>query len=264
MFDRFGMALFAGIAGLLSVIVGWLVTARLFALARKTRAVPEQLLAVAFGGLFCVGYPMAGASRAPGLEMTNEGALLFAIGAIGMIVGASALGRFPYVVFRPGNRWAALLSFVLAALGVVGGIGCAVSVMAATTREAMIANIQSWALALMISILAIYAWNAFESFRYYRIMKRREKLGLANAETTHRFLLWAIASACSVLSIGSIAAIRATGVPILSSLPMSILSSTTLVTTTCWWLAFFMPDAYRRRVLGVDPEDAADENADAA
>ena len=264
MFDKSGMALFAGIAGLLSVIVGWLVTVRLFALARKTRAVPEQLLAVAFGGLFCVGYPMAGASRAPGLEMTTEGALLFTIGSIGMIVGASALGRFPYVVFRPGNRWAALLSFVLAALGVIGGLGCAASVVFATSREAMIANIQSWALALMISIMAIYGWNAFESFRYYGIMKRREKLGLANAETTHRFRLWAIASGCSVVSIGSIAVIRASGVPILSSMPMSIISCTTLVTTTCWWLAFFMPDGYRRRVLGIQPESASDGSADPA
>lgn len=171
------MALFAGVAGLLSVIVSWLVTARLFALARKTRGVPERLLAIAFGGLFCVGYPMAGASRAPGLEMTNEGALLFTIGAIGMIIGASALGRFPFIVFRPGDRWAAVLSFFLGGLGVVGGLGCAGAVVFAKSREAMIVDIQIWALALMVSILMIYGWNAFESFRYYGIMKRREKIG---------------------------------------------------------------------------------------
>jgi len=66
------MALFVGITGLISVLVGWLVTRRLI--------------------------------------MTNEGALFFAIGSIGMVIGITALGRFPRVAFRPNVAVAKLFS----------------------------------------------------------------------------------------------------------------------------------------------------------
>ncbi len=247
------MMIFAGITGVIAVVAGWLVTFRLFALARRSRAVPERLLAVAFGGLFCVGYPMAGASRAPALALTAEGSLLFMLGAIGMVVGVSALGRFPYVVFRPGVTWARMLAVAIALSGGVGGLGCAVAVTFARTREEMVANIQVWALALVGAVCGAYLWNAVESIRYYRNMKRRVPLGLATVENTHRFLLWALASGTSVVAVAAIGVIRASGTAILNPTPMAIISCTTFVTSTCWCLAFFMPDAYRRVVLAEEP-----------
>ena len=247
--------IFAGLSGLVAVAAGWLVTWRLFALARRTRAVPERLLALAFGGLFCVGYPLAGASRAPGLALTHEGSLLFAMGAIGMVVGVSALGRFPYVVFRPDTPWARGLAVLIAVSGSAGGIGCAVAVTRASTQTEMVRNIQVWALALVGAVFAAYLWNALESLRYYGNMKRRVALGLATRETTHRFLLWALASGASVVSLASIMVIRASGGAILDPIPMAIISCTTFVTTTCWCLAFFMPESYRRGVLGAEPGD---------
>ena len=60
---------------------------KLFALARRTGAVPERLLATGFAGLFGVGYPLGAASRAPGLGQTHEGALIFAIAVLGMVTG---------------------------------------------------------------------------------------------------------------------------------------------------------------------------------
>lgn len=245
------MAIFAGITGLVSVIVGCFVTWRLFALARRTRAVPERLLAVSFLGLSCVGFPLTGASRAPGMVMTHEGALLFALGSIGMVVGIAALSRFPYVVFRPGRRGAAGLALAISACGAIGGAGAATVVAVATTREAMIADIQPWTIALMASVAGAYGWNAVESLHYYRKMKRRAALGLANAETTHRFLLWALASGAAVGSILVMIGMRAAGLPILAPLGASLIACTSCVATICWWLAFFMPDAYRRKVLGV-------------
>lgn len=252
-FDTHPMTVFAGLAGSISVLVGWLVTARLFGLARQTRAVPESLLAIAFGGLFCVGYPLAGASRAPGLHMTNEGSLLFALGAIGMVIGVAALGRFPYVVFRPGESWASLLSAAITTFGAIGGLGCAGVVANANTAEAMVSEIQPWAVTLMAAVALSFFWNALESSRYFVSMKRRLALGLAHPETTHRFLLWAIASWCTFAAVGTILAMRASGIAILATLPMTIISCSALVASTCWWLAFFMPDAYRSRVLGIAP-----------
>ncbi len=246
------MTVFAAITGLVSVLVGWLVTARLFSLARRSRQEPERLLALTFGGLFCVGYPLSGASRAPGLTGTHEGALLFTLGALGMVVGIVALGRFPLVVFRPTSLWARVLSIAITLLGAAGGLGCAIAVAGADTRAEMVSRIEWPAIALCASVGAAFAWNAAESFRYWRIMKKRLALELARADTTHRFLLWGLASTASAFLALSILSIRAAGTPILSPAPMAIMTCSTLVTSSCWWLAFFMPAAYRRRVLGLD------------
>ena len=255
------MALFAGISTLLSILVGWGVTARLFALARRSRAVPERLLAIAFGGLFCVGFPLAGTSRAPAMIMTNEGSLLYAMGSIGMVVGISALARFPYFVFRAGKRWASLLSVAIGVTGACGGIGAAWVVAFAPTREAMAAGIQPWALALVTAVLASCLWNGLESIAYYEKMKKRAALGLSTPETTHRFLLWGLASMLSVVGAAAMITIRAAGLPIMAPLGGSIIVCTTFATAVCWWLAFFMPDAYRRRFLGIDPSTAEVEGS---
>ncbi|MBB84637.1 MAG: hypothetical protein CL931_12575 [Deltaproteobacteria bacterium] len=250
------MARFAGISALLSILVGWGVTARLFALARHSRAAPERLLAIAFGGLFCVGFPLASASRAPAMIMTNEGLLLYAMGSIGMVVGISALARFPYVVFRAGRRWAPLLSIAIGVTGAVGGLGAAWVVAFAPTRETMVAGIQPWTLPLVTAALASCLWNGLESIAYYGKMKKCAALGLSNPETTHRFLLWGLASILSVVGAAAMITIRAAGLPIMAPLGGSIIACTTFATAACWWRAFFMRDAYPRIFLGIDPSSA--------
>lgn len=247
------MAVFAGITGGIALVLGWIVTIRLFALARRSGRAPERLLATSFGGLFCVGFPLSAAGRIPALDTTTEGALLFTLGAIGIATGVAALGRFPYVVFRPGRLWARLLSAGIALGGVVAGAGIAWAATTAETPLVQRARIESWAVLLMTTICLAYLWNALESSEYYRRMRRRRALGLATADTTHRFLLWAVASWASAVPIAAISLMRSFGTPILTPLPISLIGCTTLVTSTCWWLAFFMPDAYRRRVL--DPSD---------
>ena len=87
-------------------------------------------------------------------------------------------------------------------------------------------------------------------------MKKRAALGLSNPETTHRFLLWGLASILSVVGAAAMITIRAAGLPIMASLGGSIIACTTFATSVCWWLAFFMPEAYRRRFLGIGPSSA--------
>lgn len=251
------MSLFAAIAGLVSVLVGWLVTLRVFALARRTRALPERLLAIGFGGLFCVGYPLAGASRAPGLAATNEGALLFAIGAIGLVTGIIALALFPHVVFRPGRWWARALSLAISLIGTIAGIGSTTAVARALTPAEIVAQVQPWAILLMASLGACFLWQCIESTLYYRNMRRRLVLGLVSPATTHRFLLWALASGFALAPVATVGVLRATGVAILSSGPAMIIAGASLVTSLCWWLAFFMPKAYRIHVVGEPAERAS-------
>jgi hypothetical protein len=242
------MIALTAIAGSFSLIVGWLVTAKLFALARRTGAQPERLLATAFGGLFCVGYPLGAASRFPGLAGTHQGSLIYALAAIGIVVGVAALNRFPQVVFRPGRRWAEILSGVAATAGVIAGLGSIVAVAGAESTEDAVRRMGPWALALLFSIGTPFLWNAIESALYYSDMKKRLALGLSDPSTTHRFLLWAIASSAASVEILVTAAIRASGIAILSPLPMTIIAVGALVSAACWALAFFMPEGYRARL----------------
>ena len=54
-------------------------------------------------------------------------------------------------------------------------------------------------------------------------------------------------------------AVRLAGQPILSPGPMALIATCALVTWACWSLAFFMPDVYRRHVLGEHPTDATEQ-----
>jgi hypothetical protein len=124
-----------------------------------------------------------------------------------------------------------------------------VAVASSDSRAEVVSSIGPWALGLFASIGLPFLWNAVESTLYHHRMRRRLALGLADASTTHRFALWAIASwAASGLVVG-LAGLRSVGVPILSSFPMLTIALTALLCSACWWLAFFMPDAYRRRLL---------------
>lgn len=249
----------AAFACTVSLVLGCFISIRLFALARRTGAQPERLLAIAFGSLTCIGYPLAGLSRAPGLSETSEGSLIFALGIVAMAVGIFCFARFPAIVFRPTNSWAAVLSFGIATAGALSGIACAIAVATADTRAEVVAAIQPGALGLMASVGWALSWNAVESFLYYAKMKRRIPLGLADVTTTHRFLLWGIAGAFGSMQILVIIAIRASGLPILSPIPAMVVSMTALVTSLFWWTAFFMPESYKSLLEGGRKSSSAAE-----
>ena len=246
------MLVLAGFASLVSVVLGWRISLRLLGLARRTGGRPERVLAVAFGALFCMGYPLSVLSRAPGIAGTPWSPAIFCAGLGSMAVGIFGFARFPAIVFRPGVAWARALSFAVAALGGVSAVASGHAVATGTSRAEVIAAIQPGALGLTTAVGLALVWNAAESFVYYGQMKRRLALGLAEVETTHRFLLWAIAGACGALQVFVIIAIRASGQPILAPAPALVISLTSLVTSGCWWIGFFMPDFYRDR-LGKGP-----------
>ncbi len=242
------MFVFAAIAGGISFVAVCFLTAKLFALARQTGAAPAGLLATACAGILCVGYPLAALSGAPGLLGTTEGSLIFAISVIGIVTGQCAISRIPLIVFRPGKAWAKALSRAAIVFAAVAGIGSVVVVTSATNHVEMAESVRPWALALFGAIGIPMLWNAIESSLYYRLMRGRLVIGLADATETHRILLWAVASWALSIQIVALLAIRASGLPILAPLPMALIAISALVGTTFWGLGFLMPDFYRARL----------------
>ena len=88
-----------------------------------------------------------------------------------------------------------------------------------------------------------------EATIYWRKMQRRRQLGLADAVTTQRFLLWGF-GACAAFGIFAIQMARTavTGQLGPSQLTRDAASVLGLVTAVFVWTAFFPPASYRRWV----------------
>lgn len=187
-------------------------------------------------------FPEAGA-----LTATCTGAA--ALGWIFHNLGVMSFLRFTVMVFRAGERWA---RWLVVGLSIVlwSGWGGYVAL------GGLVAGSPNAAYWVSFSVIGSYPlWMAAEAARYYRLMRRRLGLGLADPVVTNRFLLWALASLSMAASIwivnvpslsgavpGSADAIRLRDVSMLSTSGFGI-------TTVCiYWLTFFPPDWYRRRL----------------
>lgn len=248
------MLLLAVILGSAVFVMAWIVSARLFALAGRTGGKPERTTAIALSALFCCGYPLAAASRAPGLDGTYEGSLFFTISMIAITIGIGALYRLPQMIFRPRRPWAILLRNLAATAGAIAGAGSAFAVTVTPRPEEMIQATRPWAIALMTTILLPFLWHGIEATLHYRRMQRRLKLGLADPVTTHRFLLWAVCSWLAVATHGTVIVLRAADIPIRSPFPFTLIALDALLCIACVELIFQMPRAYRIHVIGApDP-----------
>jgi hypothetical protein len=95
-------------------------------------------------------------------------------------------------------------------------------------------------------------WGAAESLVYWRKMRRRLALGLAEPLVANRFLLWGVGAAAA--GIGTLVGLTAqllTGIPPLR-IPWVMLSSSCfgLTAAVALWLAFLPGRRYRRLVEG--------------
>lgn len=103
-------------------------------------------------------------------------------------------------------------------------------------------------LAVTPSFIGVYLWSSAESLHYYGRMRRRQRVGLADAVVTNRFFVWGFGSAAgaSVLA-GLLANSLVAGSEAVAS---ALISASGLVSTLTGWLAFAPPSAYRRWLTG--------------
>jgi hypothetical protein len=99
--------------------------------------------------------------------------------------------------------------------------------------------------ALMIGALL---WGSFEALRYWGMMRRRVRIGLADPVVANRFLLWGIGAFAAGFGslVGNVVQIT-TGVPS-TEIPWVLASSSAhgFVAAVAMWLAFVPPVAYKR------------------
>jgi hypothetical protein len=109
----------------------------------------------------------------------------------------------------------------------------------------MAANVLPATGLLGMAVLA-YAWSAVESLRYFGLMRRRAKLGLADPVATNRFLLWGLSGAVMVVGAGvNLVASIATPLSVMHPLALLVTSVCGFTNSAALVLAFMPPARYR-------------------
>jgi len=234
---------------------------RLLALARKTRQAPEL-----WGGLYFLGASFGISLRVFGasaqFDMPEAALLANSIGHVGLATGTVAMASFTQRVFHQESGRAKTFARVL-------GSGIAV-----TTLWTLVGGhvmVENSAAVISTNTLRIVptAWAFFESFRYWRAMKKRGALGLADPVVTNRFLLWsiwtagvsimpalalAIRLAAMVLlpDLGNPSEAQATYQPQIMAFVRVVFLVVVPASVVALMLAFFPPRSYVARIRGAD------------
>lgn len=221
------------------------VGARLLWLARRTRQVPELAIGLSLfagGGIgyllimFSFGLHVLPPAWAPiGLIV---GSFFTTFGACALVIGIAR-------IFRAGEAWANRFARAI----------CAVLAIAFAGRFLDPTAVPSPPWIFWTSTFAsgvAYGWSAFESLRYAALLRRRVRVGLAEAALVRRFALWGMsgAAALGICVSGLVARLIAVeGVP-----PAQVLldSSLGLVAAAGIWLAFFPPRRMRQEQARTD------------
>lgn len=233
--------------GLLIPILLSLLSLRLFRLAARTRELPELLVGIYF---LVVPFGISLTIRTDRFAPEDVAAVRAASNALAT-AGGVALLLFTWCAFRAGERWARWLAFGgSAALGAIWALGLVLGSYASGSS-----------LFLLLPVYASYLWVFAESLRYYLLLRRRKRLGLADPVLVNRFLLFAVWTG-SVVAImllavtGSIAQWLAgsfhDGGALGNPLVLGVARLLSLPIAVSLWLIFLAPARYhvwlRRRV----------------
>ncbi len=235
------MRVFAAAAVGLLVAASIVVALRLLALHRRTGAAPELLLGLMLLLSVGVGYPLLIAADRAGPGNVRP---LFIVSTLAVNAGFALLFAFTWRVFRPDAAWARTLAGagVLTLLG-NAALRCA---DALTEAEVRIGNeVVAESLLQTTPVLVAYLWTAWEALHYHGLMRRRARIGLADAAVSDRFLLWGLMALCVAAGVLLNSVALTFQVEILESPGVLLGSSATgLAQALLLVLAFVPPRAY--------------------
>jgi len=225
-----------------------LAAGRLLAVWRRSHQLPELLIAILILGVgtLAVGLGFVLQAAFPGSAVATFPPI------VGADVGMTALAIFTWQVYRPGSAVAK------------GAVGLVVLGMLAVLVDCVIegrnVTLESTPASLTSSSIyvGVMAWSALEALLYWRPMRRRQRLGLADPIVTNRVLLWAIATGVAAIGIliGALAQ-HVGGVDPRESLWVALVYALHgSVSAVAFWLAFAPPASYRRWVSASGTEKA--------
>jgi hypothetical protein len=245
--------LLVGLSSLIFVVVGTAVGVRILLRARVDRSLPELAIGLALVSFAGVSQPLGIARYAFEASLGVGAIIALQLGAnAASTVTVLSLYAFTWRVFRPEARWAVLLFAGGSALGVWASAAMAAVQFydAALTPELS----GSWLALSALSYGICFGWAGFESLTYWRRLRRRQAVGLAEPLLVNRFLLWgggcSVALAVDVVLMGcALQGIDFGRHP----LPRLLMATSVLVNSACWLLSFTPPAWYARWIRSRHP-----------
>jgi hypothetical protein len=233
------MELFAGLSVLVLVLTALGIAIKTFMVWRRTRGLPELLLGTMLMTATVLGYPLAVASSR--ISPSDLWFVHFLSQSL-FTVGYACLLLFTLRVFRPDAAWAkGLVGATLLAL-VGTAVVYAIELNGVNPRRPN--EMLGLTLLSTGAIGVSYFWTMFESLSYYRQLRLRMKLGLAQAAVANRVLLWGMMSLAAGLAVViSFAAMMAGS--FMSAGIITLMSVLGLVHAGCLFFAFHPPAWYR-------------------
>lgn len=216
---------------------------RLILLWRRTRELPELLIGLGVLGIGPVGFGLA--TIAGLLRESSPGAAAWMLGLamLAMAVGAGAKYVFNWRVYHPQSRLCAAIAW----LGAGSLLVLWVMSLVQTGFRTAFGNEPGYMLRSFIQVGCLL-WGSAEALRWWRMLRRRMRLGLAEPVVTNRFFLWGLgAGAAGVGTAIGIAAQMVTGVPSME-IPWVTFSSSLhgLTAAVAMWFAFLPSARYLR------------------
>jgi len=238
------MSSFAAVSLFLSIVIVIVVGARLIHVASKTRGVPELLIGVGFvcdgvgRGLGQVGQRFVWADA--GLVTAWLDGIFFAV----VVAGLLALYAGVWQVFKKDRVSGATTCFLGCCIAAVGfGMRIGSGDFLAMDLSNMGSRVFHFAR------VSVFMWAMLEAFTFWRRLRKRVALGLAEPLAAAQIFCWAIAA------LGCVGMALIIGWNELdhqrSALDhpasMGLLLICTLVASSFLWFAFIPPEAMRRR-----------------
>ena len=241
------MASLSLICLVLYTLASGVVGVRLLLRARRSHGVPELLAGVSYLSAPALGYPLAiVASQLPDRAVAVP---MFVVGESLLLGGCCCFLFFTVRVFRPGVAWAPWVASVGSAILAFSGAGIITSFVRYDNAAEITAHARVENAAVVGVLLLSYVWTALEGFRYYRMMRKRMALGLADAVVTNRFLLWTFSGLVSTAWISVNAVMLAMGQNLARNpVNVAVTSLGGVVDTVLLLLIFMPPAAYTRWV----------------
>jgi hypothetical protein len=220
---------------------------RLVALWWRNRQLPELLIGLGVLGIGPVGFGCMTFGQILHADHEVASRVVFAIGIFAASGGAFAKYIFNYTVYHPDSR-------VVRGLVHVAGVGLLACCLWAWVSNgfARVQEVEASYFVRSFLQVGCLLWGSIEALRYWRMMRRRGRLGLADPVVTNRFFLWGVgAGAAGVGTAVGVTAQILIGLPPLE-IPWVTLSSSIhgLVAAVAMWFAFLPTEAYTRFILG--------------
>ena len=216
---------------------------RLLAIAMRTGKTPEMAIGTAFFAGGGIGHGLIVLAYALRVFPPGLTPIAVLVGNTALSVGAIALAVGIRSVFRPIDRWPLAVTLAIVTLLLISLVGRLIHI-AEMPAPAWV----FWC--FTIGSGASYAWSALESLHFHAMLRRRMRIGLADAWTARRFLLWGMAgSAGFAIHLCSAANRLIDGATI--PLPMVLVQALLGLSAAIGiWLAFFPPKWLVQRATG--------------